>query len=53
MKEMAEASSFPFDLKRKPNYQTLPKISVPFVPPKPNEFFTAILIGILRALLAQ
>lgn len=33
--------------------QILPKISVPFVPPKPNEFFTAILIGIARAELAQ
>ena len=33
--------------------QILPKTSVPFVPPKPNEFFTAILIGISRAVLAQ
>ena len=24
-----------------PAYFALPKISVPFVPPKPNEFFTA------------
>lgn len=32
---------------------TLPKTRVPFVPPKPNEFFTAILIGMLRAVLAQ
>ena len=33
--------------------QSLPKTSVPLVPPKPNEFFTATLIGILRATLAQ
>ncbi|MDB5771709.1 MAG: hypothetical protein JWM42_2083 [Burkholderia sp.] len=33
--------------------QILPKMRVPFVPPKPNEFFTAMLIGISRALLAQ
>lgn len=32
---------------------TLPKMRVPFVPPKPNEFLTAILIGILRAVFAQ
>lgn len=33
--------------------QILPKMRVPFVPPNPNEFFTAILMGMLRALLAQ
>lgn len=33
--------------------QTLPKMRVPFVPPKPNEFFTAILIDMLRAVFAQ
>lgn len=33
--------------------QTLPKMSVPFVPPKPKEFFTAMSIDISRALLAQ
>ena len=33
--------------------QILPKTRLPFVPPKPNEFLTAILIGILRAVLAQ
>lgn len=33
--------------------QTLPKMSVPFVPPKPNEFFTATLMGMLRAAFAQ
>jgi len=31
----------------------LPKTSVPLVPPKPNEFFTAMLIGISRATFAQ
>ncbi len=33
--------------------QTLPKISVPLVPPKPKEFFTATLIVISRAAFAQ
>lgn len=33
--------------------QTLPNTSVPFVPPKPNEFLTATSICILRAALAQ
>ena len=33
--------------------QTLAKIRLPFVPPKPNEFFRATLIGISRAALAQ
>ncbi len=33
--------------------QTLPNTSVPLVPPNPNEFLTAILIGIWRAALAQ
>lgn len=33
--------------------QTLPKMRVPLVPPNPKEFFTATLIGILRAVLAQ
>ena len=33
--------------------QILPKTMVPLVPPKPNEFFTAILISMSRARLAQ
>lgn len=33
--------------------QMRPKMRVPLVPPKPNEFLTAMLIGILRAVLAQ
>ncbi len=33
--------------------QALAKISVPLVPPKPNEFLTAILIDMSRAVLAQ
>jgi hypothetical protein len=34
-------------------HHALAKISVPLVPPNPNEFLTAILIGISRAVLAQ
>jgi hypothetical protein len=33
--------------------QALEKIRVPLVPPKPNEFLTAILMDISRAVLAQ
>ena len=33
--------------------QTLPKTRLPLVPPKPNEFFKATLMGISRAVLAQ
>ena len=33
--------------------QTLPKISVPLVPPKPKLFFIAYSIGMARAVLAQ
>lgn len=33
--------------------QALPKTKVPLVPPKPNEFFTAMSIFISRAVLAQ
>ena len=44
--------AFPLQ-KGKVDNQILPKMSVPFVPPNPNEFFTAILIGMLRAVLAQ
>ncbi len=38
---------------RREDVQVRPNTSVPLVPPKPNEFFTATSIGMSRAVLAQ
>jgi hypothetical protein len=48
-----KSASPPSAMRRCAMNQGLAKIRLPLVPPKPNEFFKATLIGISRAVLAQ